>query len=340
VNDRFLQACRKQKVDATPIWLMRQAGRYMPEYRALREKHSFLDMCLTPSLAVEATLQPVRAFDLDAAILFSDLLVPLAPLGLDVDFAQGAGPIVAPPLRSRAEIDALRRFEPRDELKSVLEAVRTLRGELRVPLIGFAGAPFTLASYAVEGGRTRSFSIVKALMYEDPDAWHRLAALLAETARAYLDAQVEAGAQAVQVFDTWIGVLDADDFREFALPHLRTLFDGLGALGVPRVYFGTDTAHLLEGIREIGADVVGVDWRIPLDEAWKRLGPAHALQGNLDPTTLLGPTSHLLARADDVLERAAERDGHVFNIGHGVLPGTPPESVRILVDHVHERSRR
>jgi uroporphyrinogen decarboxylase len=340
MNDRFLRACRKQSVDATPIWLMRQAGRYMPEYRALRARHAFLDLCLTPSLAVEVTLQPVRAFDLDAAILFSDLLVPLAPLGLRIDFVENAGPVIDAPARSRAEIDALRRFEPRDDLKSVLDAVRALRGELHVPLIGFAGAPFTLASYVVEGGRTRSFSAVKTLMYEDAAAWHRLAALLAETVRAYLEAQVEAGAQAVQVFDTWIGVLGVDDFREFALPHLRTLFEGLGSLGVPRIYFGTETAHLLEAIGEIGADVVGVDWRLPLDEACKRLGPAHAVQGNLDPTLLLGPTARLLASADDVLARVAGRSGHVFNLGHGVLPGTPPENVRILVDHVHERSRR
>ncbi|MBN2369485.1 MAG: uroporphyrinogen decarboxylase [Vicinamibacteria bacterium] len=340
MNDRFLRACRKQSVDETPIWLMRQAGRYMPEYRALRGKHAFLDLCLTPSLAVEVTLQPVRAFHLDAAILFSDLLVPLAPLGLRFRFAGDAGPVIDTPLRSLAEIDALRRFEPRDELKGVLEAVRVLRGELHVPLVGFAGAPFTLASYAVEGGRTRSFSAVKALMYENPAAWHRLASLLAETARSYLEAQVEAGAQAVQVFDTWIGVLDAGDFREFALPHLRTLFDGLSPLGVPRVYFGTETTHLLDTIREIGADVVGVDWRLPIDDAWGRLGPAHAVQGNLDPTLLLGSASRLLSRADDVLGRVAGRSGHVFNLGHGVLPGTPPDNVRLLVDHVHERSRR
>jgi uroporphyrinogen decarboxylase len=340
VNERFLRACRLESVDATPIWLLRQAGRYLPEYRALRARHSLLDLCLTPELAIEVTLQPVRAFDLDAAILFSDLLVPLAPLGVPFHFAQGEGPVVDAPLRSRRDIEALRLFEPREELSPVLAAVSVLSNELSVPLIGFAGAPFTLASYAVEGGRSRSFSRIKALMYGDPAAWHLLAERLASMAGDLLTAQVESGARAVQVFDTWIGALTGEDFREYALPHLKRLFAQLKPLGVPRIYFGTETTHLIGAIAEVGADVVGLDWRVEIDRAWERLGFDCAVQGNLDPTLLLAPQAIILAGADAILTRAAGRRGHIFNLGHGVLPDTPSENVRALVDHVHRKSRR
>ena len=340
MNDRFLRACRLQPVDRTPVWFMRQAGRYMPEYRALRAQHSLLHLCRTPDLAVEVTLQPVRALGVDAAILFSDILLPLAPLGIPFDFQAGEGPVIERPLRSRADIDALRRFEPREELGKVLEAIRILRRELegKVPLIGFAGAPFTLASYAIEGGHSSNFALTKSLMYGDPDSWHRLAALLADIAGDYLHAQVEAGAQALQVFDSWIGALDAADYREFVLPHMRALFAKLAGTDVPVIHFGTGTFHLLEEQRDAGGDVIGLDWRTPLDDGWARLGPSVAVQGNLDPTLLFGPRERLLARVDDVLRRAAGRRGHVFNLGHGILPTTPVENVKAVVDHVHART--
>lgn len=342
MNDRFLRACRLQEVDRTPVWFMRQAGRYMPEYRALRARHSLLTLCRTPELAVEVTLQPVDALGVDAAILFSDLLLPLAPLGIPFDFQAGEGPVIERPLRSRADIDALRKFEPREDLGMVLEAIRTLRRELegRVPLIGFAGAPFTLASYAIEGGHSSNFAATKSLLYNDPEAWHRLAALLADVAGSYLRAQIEAGAQAVQVFDSWIGALDAGDYREFVLPHVQALFAHLEGTDVPVIHFGTGTGHLLEEQRAAGGHVIGLDWRTQLDDGWARLGPGVGVQGNLDPTLLFGPRARLLARVDDVLRRAAGRRGHIFNLGHGILPGTPVENVKAVVEHVHATSAR
>ena len=309
----------------------------MPEYRALREKHDLLTLCRTPELAVEITLQPIRALGVDAAILFSDLLLPLAPLGIPFGFQVGEGPVVEKPIRSRADIDALRRFEPRSELGMVLEAIRLLRRELegKVPLIGFAGAPFTLASYAVEGGHSNNFALTKGLMYGDPEGWHRFAGLLADVIGDYLKAQVEAGAQALQVFDSWVGALDEADYREFVLPHVGALFARLEGVGVPLIHFGTGTGHLLGAQREAGGDVIGMDWRTPLDEGWRRVGDKVAVQGNLDPTLLLGPRERLLARVDDVLHRAGGRRGHVFNLGHGILPGTPVENVKAVVEHVH-----
>ncbi len=335
MNDRFLRACRRESVDRTPVWFMRQAGRYMPEYRALRQKHSLLTLCRTPELAVEVTLQPIRALGVDAAILFSDLLLPLAPMGIPFDFVAGEGPSIERPLRSRADVEALHRFEPREDLGMVLEAIRLLRRELQVPLIGFAGAPFTLASYAIEGGHSSSFALTKAMMYGDPATWHRFAALLAEIVRDYLRAQVEAGAEALQLFDSWIGALDEADYREFVFPHVRAIFAGLQDLGVPLIHFGTGTGHLLALQREAGGSVIGVDWRTPLEVGWSRVGEAVAVQGNLDPTLLFAPRPRLLSRVDDVLRRAAGRPGHIFNLGHGILPGTPVENVKAVVDHVH-----
>jgi uroporphyrinogen decarboxylase len=340
MNDRFLRACRRQPVDRTPVWLMRQAGRYMPEYRALRAKHSLLELCRTPELALEVTLQPLQ-LGVDAAILFSDLLLPLEPLGVRFDFVAGEGPRIENPIRTRADIDALRRFEPREGLGFVLDAIRLVRRELegRLPLIGFAGAPFTLASYALEGGHSSSFATTKSLMYGDPRSWHRLAGLLADVVLDYLKAQVEAGAQALQVFDSWVGALDEDDYRELVLPHVARVFEGLRGAGVPLIHFGTGTSHLLALQKQAGGDVIGLDWRIGLDEGWRRLGERDvAVQGNLDPTALFAPRERLLSKADDVLRRAAGRPGHVFNLGHGVLPGTPVENVRALVEHVHERT--
>lgn len=316
---------------------MRQAGRYMPEYRALRERYSMLELCRTPELAVEVTLQPIRRFPLDAAIIFSDLLLPLQPLGLPFDFVKGEGPRVERPIRSESDIDALARFEPRERLAPVLEAIRLVKEELSglVPLIGFAGAPFTLASYAIEGGHSNHYAHTKALMYGNPEAWHRLCALLAETSADYLVAQVEAGADAVQVFDSWVGVLSPADYREFVLPHSRHIFDRLKATAAPTIHFGTGTATLLPLVAEAGGDVVGADWRIPLDQAWSLIGKERAIQGNLDPTLLLAPADRLLKAADDVLRLAGGRPGHVFNLGHGILPGTSVEAVEALANHVH-----
>ena len=339
MNDRFLRACRREPVDRTPVWFMRQAGRYMAEYRALREKHTMLEVCRTPELAVEVTLQPIRAFDFDAAILFSDLLVPLAPMGIPFDFHKGEGPVIEAPVRSARDVAVLRRFEPREELGFALEAIRLLRRELQVPLIGFAGAPFTLASYAIEGGHSSHFALTKGMMYGDAPAWHRLASLLADVVADYLRAQVEAGVQAVQLFDSWIGALDEVDYREFVLPHVRRIFDGIADLDVPKIHFGTGTGHLLAVQREAGGTVIGVDWRTPLDEGWKRAGDGVAVQGNLDSTLLFAPRERLLARVDDVLRRAGGRPGHVFNLGHGILPGTPVEAVKAVIDRVHEATR-
>ncbi len=337
MNDRFLRACRREPIDCTPVWFMRQAGRYMAEYRKLRERHSLLELCRTPELAVEVTLQPIRAFGFDAAILFSDLLIPLAPMGLPFDFQKGEGPVVERPVRTASDVSALRRIDPREDLGFVLQAIRLLRRELQVPLIGFAGAPFTLASYAIEGGHSANFALTKGLMYADASSWHRLADLLARTVADYLRAQVEAGAQAVQLFDSWVGALDAADYREFVLPHVRFVFESLSDLGVPMIHFGTGTGHLLALQREAGGSVIGVDWRTPLDEGWRLVGGDVAVQGNLDPSLLFAPRERLLERVDDVLRRAGGRPGHVFNLGHGILPGTPPEAVRTVVEHLRQR---
>jgi uroporphyrinogen decarboxylase len=317
---------------------MRQAGRYLPEYRAIRREHSLLSICHEPELAIEVTLQPVKRFPLDAAILFSDLLIPLDPLGLSFEFVKGEGPSVHHPIREPSDVDRLREFDPRESLSFTMDAIRGLREELDVPLIGFAGAPFTLASYAIEGGPSRHFELTKRLMYEEPEAWHRLLGKLASAVCEYLKAQVEAGVQAVQIFDSWVGALSPEDYREFALPHTSSIFAGLRDLGVPLIHFGTGTGGILRELRDAGASVVGVDWRTDLDVAWKTLGDEVALQGNLDPLTLFAPEDLLLRRIDDVLARAGGRPGHIFNLGHGVLPGTDPERVAKLVDRVHEKT--
>jgi uroporphyrinogen decarboxylase len=257
-------------------------------------------------------------------------------MGIPFDFHKGEGPVIEAPVRSAGDVAALRRFEPREELGFALEAIRLLRRELQVPLIGFAGAPFTLASYAIEGGHSSHFALTKGMMYGDAPAWHRLASLLADVVADYLRAQVEAGVQAVQLFDSWIGALDEADYREFVLPHVRRIFDGIADLDVPKIHFGTGTGHLLSVQREAGGTVIGVDWRTPLDEGWRRAGDGVAVQGNLDPTLLFAPRERLLARVDDVLRRAGGRPGHVFNLGHGILPGTPVDAVKAVVDHVHE----
>ena len=321
---------------------MRQAGRYMSEYRALRERYSLLELCRTPELATEVTLQPLRRIELDAAILFSDILLPLEPMGIRFDFVAGEGPAIENPLRSEADIDRLKKVEPRESLSHVLAAIRQIQGELagRVPLIGFAGAPFTLASYAIEGGHSANFARTKALMYGAPAAWHRLCGQLADLVAAYLTAQVEAGVDAVQLFDSWVGALNARDYREFILPHSRRIFEALAPLGVPTIHFGVGTGAILAELREAGGDVIGADWRTPLDEAWARIGADRAIQGNLDPTVLLGPIDRALAATDDVLARAGGRPGHVFNLGHGILPSTPLDHVQAVARYVHRQTAR
>jgi uroporphyrinogen decarboxylase len=335
-SDRFLRACRVEPVDRTPVWFMRQAGRYLPEYRSLRAKHSLLELCRTPELAAEVTLQPLKRIDLDAAILFSDLLLPLAPMGLRFDFAPGEGPVFENPIRHADDISRLRPLDPLADLGYVLETIRLLRHELDgVPLIGFVGAPFTLASYAVEGGPSRDFARTKTLMYSAPDQWHELCARLAEMAAAYVVAQIDAGVDAVQVFDSWVGNLTAGDYREFARPHTERVIAAADRR-VPTIHFGTGTAMLLEELRDAGGDVIGVDWRIPLDEAWQRVGTDRAVQGNLDPAVLLGSRSRLRDAVDDVMERAGGRPGHIFNLGHGMLPMTPVDHVQLVARLVHE----
>jgi uroporphyrinogen decarboxylase len=321
---------------------MRQAGRYMSEYRSLRERYSLLDLCRTPDLATEVTLQPVRRIEVDAAILFSDLLLPLEPMGIRFDFVQGEGPAIENPLRSEADLARVRRFEPREQLGYVLDAIRQIKAALggRVPLIGFAGAPFTLASYAIEGGHSNSFAHTKALMYGAPAAWHRFCDTVAGIVGDYLTAQVEAGVDAVQLFDSWVGALNAADYREFILPHSRRIFDTIAPLGVPTIHFGVGTGSILAELRDAGGDVIGADWRTPLDEAWKRIGSDRAIQGNLDPTLLLGPLDRVYAATDDVLARAGGRAGHIFNLGHGILPTTPVEHVQALARYVHQRTRQ
>lgn len=314
---------------------MRQAGRYLPEYREVRSRYSLLEICRTPELACEVTLQPVRRFGFDAAILFSDLLVPLEPMGIPFSFAAGEGPKIERPIRESSDIDRLRDVEPRDSLGFTLEAIALLSRELDVPLIGFAGAPFTLASYAIEGGPSKNFEKTKALMYADSKSWHRLASKLARVIAAYLSAQIEAGVQAVQLFDSWVGALSPEDYRRLVLPHSREILESLGGRGVPRIHFGTGTSGILREMRDAGADVVGLDWRVDLDRGWRELGDDVGVQGNLDPLTLFAPGEILGQRVEAILRQAGGRPGHVFNLGHGILPGTPIEAVETLVELVH-----
>jgi uroporphyrinogen decarboxylase len=335
----FLQACRRQPTPFTPIWLMRQAGRYMAEYRAVRERFSFLDLCHNPEAAAEVTVTAVERLGVDAAIIFADILLLLEPLGAGLQFTAGDGPVLQHPVHEPEDVTRLRSYDASDRLAYVYETVRQARQALngRVPLIGFSGAPFTLASYLIEGGGARHYARTKAFMYQHPDAWNDLLALLARLINAYLRGQIAAGADAVQLFDSWVGCLAPDDYRRYVLPHSRAALQGLGALA-PVIHFGTDTGGLLEAMRDAGGDVIGVDWRIDLDRAWDRIGADRAVQGNLDPVALLGPPSEIRRQAAAILERAGGRPGHVFNLGHGILPQTPVDNVRALVDAVHEMS--
>ena len=341
MNDRFLKACRREPVDCTPVWFMRQAGRYMVEYRRLREKHSILELCKTPDLAAQVTLQPIDRFALDAAIIFADILLPLEPMGLSLEFAEGEGPIIHNPVRDRAAVDRLKVIDD-TELQYVMDAISLTRKMLagRVPLIGFAGAPFTLASYAIEGGSSRNYIHTKQMMYREPETWHRLMDKFARVITGYLRRQIKAGAQAVQLFDSWVGCLSAGDYAEYVMPHVQLIFEGLKHQGVPLIHFGTGTTAILKAMRQAGGDVIGIDWRIPIDEAWAMVGYDRAVQGNLDPVTLFGPISEIERRVTDILQRAAGRPGHIFNLGHGILPNTPVENVAATIDLVHKLSTR
>jgi uroporphyrinogen decarboxylase len=333
-----MRACRREPVPYTPIWLMRQAGRYMPEYRAVRAKTNFLELCKTPSLAAEVTVTAAERLGVDAAIIFADILLILEPMGVDLEFAHGEGPVIHNPVRQASDVDRLRQLEDVSALEFVNEAIRQTRRALKpdVPLIGFSGAPFTLASYLTEGGGSKNYVHTKRLMYNDSGAWHAMMSLIAASLVKYLNAQVDAGAQAIQIFDSWVGCLSPDDYREFVLPHTRAVIQNVKP-GVPVIHFGTGTAALLELLREAGGDVIGLDWRVRLDEGWRRVGHDVAVMGNLDPVALFADREVLLAQAQRILDQAGGRPGHIFNLGHGILPETPVENVIALVDMVHER---
>ncbi|GLW48297.1 uroporphyrinogen decarboxylase [Streptomyces sp. NBRC 14336] len=339
-DSAFLKACRREPVPHTPVWFMRQAGRSLPEYRKVREGIPMLESCMRPELVTEITLQPVRRHGVDAAIYFSDIVVPLKAIGIDLDIKPGVGPVVEQPIRTRADLARLRDLTPED-VSYVTEAIGLLTRELgSTPLIGFAGAPFTLASYLVEGGPSRTYQNAKAMMYGDPELWADLLDRLADITGAFLKVQIEAGASAVQLFDSWVGALAPADYRRSVMPASAKVFKAVESYGVPRIHFGVGTGELLQLMGEAGADVVGVDWRIPLDEAARRVGPGKALQGNLDPTVLFSTTEAVETRTQAVLDSAAGLEGHVFNLGHGVMPDTDPDALTRLVEYVHTRTAR
>lgn len=338
-EDRFLKACRREDVDATPVWLMRQAGRYMQEYRDLREKYSFLDMCKIPEVALEVTMQPVDKVGVDAAILFSDILIPVEAMGIDLEFTEGRGPVINNPVRDERTFKTLRAINP-DDVGFVTEAIRLIKQELsdKVPLIGFSGAPFTLGSYIVEGGHSRNFLTIKGMMYQAPDLYRSLMDLIADVVITYLKAQIAAGAQVVQLFDSWVGCLGPDDYETYAMPYTLKITEALKDSGVPVIHFANGASTYLDKVAGAGGDVIGVDWRIDLDRAWDAIGKEKAVQGNLDPVVLLSSQSEIERRVGRILDLAANRPGHIFNLGHGVLPPTPVENVRFLVDTVHRMS--
>lgn len=337
----FLRACQRQKTEYTPIWLMRQAGRYMKEYRALRKKYSFLEMCKNPELAATVTLQPIEKFSLDVAIIFSDILIPLEPMGVEFEFAKGEGPVFHHPVRERKEVERLRVFEPEEEIPFLMKAIQIVRKELegKIPLIGFCGAPFTLASYIIEGGHSKNYILTKSMMYQDRPTWDTLMEKISEVLIRYLNAQIRAGVQAVQVFDSWVGCLSPPDYEEYVLPYSKRVIDGVDQ-SAPPIHFATSNSTLLELMKRAGGDVIGLDWRVDIGEAWARLGYDVAIQGNLDPVILFGPVDLIEKEVKRILDRVEGRPGHIFNLGHGILPNTPVENVAALVDIVHEYSAR
>ncbi|NOX19669.1 MAG: uroporphyrinogen decarboxylase [Nitrospirae bacterium] len=340
MNDTFLRACRGEKVDYTPIWIMRQAGRYLPEYQAVRAKADFLTLCKTPELAAEVTMQPVDILGVDAAILFSDILIPLEPMGMRLRFLEKKGPRLSKPVRKMKDIEALRTIEPKKDVPFVLDTIKILRKRLRkkVPLIGFSGAPFTLATYMIEGGSSKNFLETKKMMFSAPEVFHALMQKITETTISYLRAQIKAGAQAVQIFDSWAGALAPDDYREFSLPYVKETIENLKSHDVPIIYFVNNCGGLLELARSSGADVIGIDWRVDIGKAITRIGKETAIQGNLDPLALFSDDTTLKTKVKDILKKGSRAKGHIFNLGHGILPQTPPEKAKTLVKLVHELS--
>jgi uroporphyrinogen decarboxylase len=331
------RACRQEAVERTPVWFMRQAGRSLPEYRELRRRYSLFDVCRQPELCAQVTLQPVRRHGVDAAVMFADIMLPVVGMGIEVELVEGVGPVVGSPVESTADVERLEVPDPQESVPFVLDALRLVRKELGADqaVIGFAGGPFTVAGYLIEGKPTREFATTKACMYGRPEVWHGLMDKLADTFASYLAAQVRAGADVVQLFDSWVGALSAEDYREFAAPYSQRV---LAAVDVPTIHFGTGTLHLLGDLAAAGGDVIGLDWRIPIEHGWEIVGPERGVQGNLDPALLLGPWERVEAATVRIVEAVAGRHGHVFNLGHGVLPDTDPAVLGRLVDLVHERT--
>jgi uroporphyrinogen decarboxylase len=333
----LVRACRRESVERTPVWFMRQAGRSLPEYREIRKRHGLFEIVQQPELCAEVTLQPVRRHGVDAAVMFADIMLPVLGMGVEVELVENVGPVVERPVESMADVERLTVPEPEEAVPSILEAVEIVRGELAEDqaIVGFSGGPFTVAGYLIEGRPTREFVKTKSLMYGAPDVWHALMEKLTETSVRYLRAKERAGCDVLQLFDSWVGALSVDDYLEFVAPYSARI---LAAVEAPTIHFGTGTAHLLSAMAETGGDVIGLDWRIPLDVGWELVGEDRGVQGNLDPAVLLGPFERVQAEADRILERAAGRPGHVFNLGHGVLPATDPAVLGRLVEHVHERT--
>jgi uroporphyrinogen decarboxylase len=342
MKDAFLRACQGKSVDYTPIWIMRQAGRYLPQYQKLRSKVDFLTLCKTPELAAEVTLQPVDILGVDAAILFSDILIPAEALGMTLRFYEKKGPVLSKPVRTMKDAEKLRVFDPEESVSFVLETIKILRKELsrKVPLIGFSGSPFTLATYMIEGGSSKNFVNTKTMMFSSPDVYHALIRKLTDTTVLYLSAQIEAGAQAVQIFDSWAGALAPDDYKFYSYPYVKEIVKKLRPLGVPIIYFVNNCAGLLEQARTTGADVIGIDWRIDMGKAISRLGTKVSVQGNLDPCALFSSRELIRKKASEILQKGNKARGHIFNLGHGILPPTQPDMARSLVDAVHELSSK
>ncbi len=337
IESPFLKACRREAASFTPIWLMRQAGRYMPEYRAVRSRMSFLELCRDSDAAAEVTVTAAERLGVDAAIIFADILLVVEPLGIRLEFSQNDGPVLHNPIRTPADVAQIPEVDAAAEVGYVYESIRKANAALKVPLIGFSGAPFTLASYVIEGGSSKNYIHTKSLMYQEPDAWHALMRVLTRTVVAYLNRQIDAGAHAVQLFDSWVGCLSPFDYEQYVQPHMRELIHAITP-GIPVIHFGTGTNGLLELQRAAGGDVIGLDWRIDLAQGWQRIGHDVAVQGNLDPVTLFGTRENLRRQTKNILDAAAGRPGHIFNLGHGILPGTPVDNVLALIDMVHEMS--
>lgn len=337
---RFLKACRGEPTDCTPVWMMRQAGRYLPEYRAIRNKYPFLEMCKNPELAAEVTLQPTR-LGVDALILFADILLPLEGMGLKLEFSDNEGPVIHNPVRKKEDVSSLRMVEPEESVPYVLQTIALVRRELdgRLPLIGFSGAPFTLASYMIEGGGSKNYLYCKEMMWRAPEIWQALMEKVSQVILSYLRGQIAAGAQVVQIFDSWVGSLSPEDYRDHVLPYSRFVLEGLKEEGVPVIHFANNASTFLELVGEAGGDVIGLDWRIGLDEAWQRLGYERAVQGNLDPAVLLAPPPVIEKKVGDILVKAGGRPGHIFNLGHGIHKETPVENAQFFVETVHRLSR-